>query len=393
MGWVALSGLGVGGWEATQGVALGWLGLPRWGGGAGKWHLGTCISEWPAEGWGMVRRGLLGFLSGLFLALGAVGCATQRPAPAPLAPPKPILRIEEGTNGTVALQVAVRELVPLRRKDPVIRLVGVTHLGTKEYYAGLQELLDREPLVLFEGVGATNKEFLSTKEEGYSLQPALAKALGLRFQLQAINYAGSNFVNSDLTMSELARVMSGNAKEGGSGSGGTGGSEGGDAALGELMSVMDGSSWAGVFVKFGVAFIETSPKLRATVKLVLIETLGAMEGDLGDAQGLPPSMRRLMEVLIRERNSAVIRDTAKAVSRSRASRRDRLGSVAIFYGAGHLADLEKRLCAELGYRPGADEWRTAFDVNPRKSGMGSADVAMARKMVREQMRAMGMKKK
>jgi hypothetical protein len=341
----------------------------------------------------MVRRGLLGFLSGLFLALGAVGCATQRPAPAPLAPPKPILRIEEGTNGTVALQVAVRELVPLRRKDPVIRLVGVTHLGTKEYYAGLQELLDREPLVLFEGVGATNKEFLSTKEEGYSLQPALAKALGLRFQLQAINYAGSNFVNSDLTMSELARVMSGNAKEGGSGSGGTGGSEGGDAALGELMSVMDGSSWAGVFVKFGVAFIETSPKLRATVKLVLIETLGAMEGDLGDAQGLPPSMRRLMEVLIRERNSAVIRDTAKAVSRSRASRRDRLGSVAIFYGAGHLADLEKRLCAELGYRPGADEWRTAFDVNPRKSGMGSADVAMARKMVREQMRAMGMKKK
>jgi hypothetical protein len=341
----------------------------------------------------MVRRGFLGWLVGMAFVLAVAGCATQRPAPVPLGPPKPILRIEEGTNGTVALQVAVRELVPLRRKDPVIRLVGVTHLGTKEYYAGLQELLDREALVLFEGVGATNKEFLSTKEEGYSLQPALAKALGLRFQLQAINYAGSNFVNSDLTMEELARVMAGNPKEGGAGTSGTGGSEGGDAALGELMSVMDGSSWAGVFVKFGVAFIETSPKLRATVKLVLIETLGAMEGDLGDAQGLPPSMRRLMEVLIRERNSAVIRDTAKAVARSRASRRDRLGSVAIFYGAGHLADLEKRLCAELGYRPGADEWRTAFDVNPRKSGLGTADVAMARRMVREQMRAMGMKKK
>ena len=141
------------------------------------------------------------------------GCAVAPPPP-PAAPPRPILRVQESTNGTIALQVAVRDLVPVRRADPVIRLVGVTHLGTAEYYAGLQTLLEREPLVLFEGVGATNKEFVSTREQAYSLQPALAKALGLRFQLQAIDYRGSNFVNSDLSLEELGRVMAGDEAPG-----------------------------------------------------------------------------------------------------------------------------------------------------------------------------------
>lgn len=316
------------------------------------------------------------------------GCAAAPPPP-PLGPPKPILRVDESTNGTVSLQVAVRDLVPLRRADPVIRLVGVTHLGTAEYYAGLQAMLDREPLVLFEGVGATNKEFLSTREQTYSLQPALAKALGLRFQLQAINYRGSNFVNSDLSLEQLGEVMARNETPGNSGK-----DEGGEVALGELMSVMDGSSWAGVLAKFGVAFIGTNPRLRATVRLVLIETLGSMEGDLGDSKALPASMRRLMEVLIRERNAAVIRDVERAVQKGRSGgRRQRMGSISVFYGAGHLPDLEKRLCAELGYRPGADDWRTAFDVNPRASGLGPADVAIARRMVREQLKALGVGKK
>ncbi len=331
----------------------------------------------------MLRRGVFWMVLVLL-----AGCAVAPPPPR-AGPPKPILRVQESTNGTVALQVAVRDLLPVRRADPVIRLVGVTHLGTTEYYAGLQTLLDREPLVLFEGVGATNKEFLSTREQAYSLQPALAKALGLRFQLQAIDYRGSNFVNSDLSMEELGRVMAGDESPGKAAE-----NEGGAVALGELVSVMDGSSWAGVLAKFGVAFIGASPRLRATVRLVLIETLGSMEGDLGDSAALPPSMRRLMEVLIRERNSAVIRDVARAVQKSRSGgRRQRLGSISVFYGAGHLPDLERRLCAELGYRPGSDDWRTAFDVNPRSSGLGASDVAMARRMVREQLKALGVGKK
>lgn len=333
----------------------------------------------------------------LGLALLATGCAS-RPAPKPVGPPKPILRVQQATNGSVALQVAVRDLLPSRRSDPVIRLVGVTHLGSSNYYASLQTLLDRERLVLFEGVGATNKDFRSTRDGAYSLQPALARALGLRFQLHAIDYSGDHFVNSDLSVAQLQRVIAGPTSTNTLDDSyavvtdGDGERTTGDESLDNLLSIMDGSSFLGVVVKFGIAFIETNPRLRTTVRLVLVETLGSLEGDLGEAKGLPPELRRLMDLLIRERNNAVLQDVKRAIDKGRARRRDRLPSLAIFYGAGHLADLERRLCADFGYHPGPDQWFTAFDANPRSAGLTDAEVSMVRRMVREQLKSMGVRK-
>ncbi len=303
--------------------------------------------------------------------------------------PRPPLRIHESSNGAVALQVVVRDMTPRRRTDPVVRLVGVTHVGSAEYYGRLQALLDAEPLVLFEGVGAREKRFMSTREKGYSLQPALAKALGLRFQLASIDYSADRFVNSDLTMEQLEGVMRRDADEAGKAGGkAVAGAE--ELGVGDLMAVMDGSSWAGLLARFGVAFIEASPKLRATVRLVLIETLGAVGGDPSMAGGVPREMRRLMEVLIHERNAAVMSDLRRVIDRGRAARRARMASVAIFYGAGHLPDLERRLREELGYAPGREEWLTAFDVDPSREGLGKGDVAAARARVREQLGMLGM---
>ena len=319
----------------------------------------------------------------LGMMLAWAGCAVPRPTV--VEAPRPPLRVQESADGAISLQVVVRDMIPRRRSDPVVRLVGVTHLGSAGYYDRLQALLDGEPLVLFEGVGARDKAFMATREKGYSLQPALAKALGLRFQLESIDYSADRFVNSDLTMEQLAGVM----RRGEAGAG-PGGGPAGELGVGDLMAVMDGSSWAGLMARFGVAFIEASPKLRATVRLVLIETLGAVEGDPSQAEGMPPQMRGLMEVLIRERNAAVIGDLRRVIERGRSSRRARLASVAVFYGAGHLPDLERRMREELGYRTGPEEWFTAFDVHPAREGLGKADVAVARAMVREQLRMLGM---
>jgi hypothetical protein len=341
----------------------------------------------------MLRAAFLA--SSLFLAALLASSCASRPSPSPHAPPQPILRIHQLTNGSVALQVAIRDLLPSRRHHPVIRLVGVTHLGSTDYYQALQHRLDAQPLVLFEGVGATNKQFIATRNNQYALQPALARALGLRFQLDAINYSSPHFINSDLSVEELSRIFASpdpipiapsdpNAD--------SPPDPPSDAPLGELLSLMDGSSWSGIFMRFGVAFISASPKLQATVRLVLIETLGSLEGDLGDATGLPPDLRRLMEILIRERNSAVLRDLSQLIDRARKSRHDRIPSLAIFYGAGHLSDLERRIRADLGYVPGPDEWLTAFDVNPRQSGLGDNEVALARRLVRDQLRSLGMRK-
>ncbi len=319
-------------------------------------------------------------LSLLFLAawcgLFAAGCASRRVVVLP--PLRSYLRVAEATNGTVTLEVAVRTLVPIRGAGPPIRMVGVTHLGTAEFYKDLQELLDRQSLVLFEGVGAADKQFNASGDEHYSLQPALARALGLRFQLQAINYQGSNFVNSDLTLPQLQQILSQ-------------GPVSDDGQLGDLMSLLDGSSWLGAFVRFGLTFIESSPRLQATVRLVMIETLGAVDGDLGDVKGLPPELRRLMDALINERNRVVVSDLRRAVANWPATRGDRSGrgpGIAVFYGAGHMVDLEQRWVRELGYQAVAEEWRPAFSVNPLAAGLGDAEVRFARGVVREQLKGM-----
>src|SRR6185436_19487934 len=101
--------------------------------------------------------------------------------------------------------------------------------------------------------------------------------------------------------------------------------------------------------------VAESPKLQAITKLALIEAFGALKGDMSQMQGMPEELKQLMDVLIRERNKAVMEDLRAELKSAK-----RTDSIAIFYGAGHLADLEKRLSRDLHYRPGEQIWLPAF---------------------------------
>src|SRR5688572_17567635 len=64
------------------------------------------------------------------------------------------LRTQEVPGGVGALQTLSAEFKPRSGVGPTIWLIGVSHLGTREYYAGLQKRLDTQNVVLFEGIGA-----------------------------------------------------------------------------------------------------------------------------------------------------------------------------------------------------------------------------------------------
>jgi pheromone shutdown protein TraB len=87
-----------------------------------------------------------------------------------------------------------------------------------------------------------------------------------------------------------------------------------------------------------------------------------------------------MEVLIAERNKVVVADVRRA-----ATARHPVKSLVVFYGAGHMMDLERRLQADLGYRPTTNRWPTAFSVNPEQSGMSRFELGMVRQLVRRQL--------
>jgi hypothetical protein len=308
-------------------------------------------------------------------------------APGKDAEPGDYIRIHQTEDGEVQLQVVIREFVPGEdspANSPALSLVGVTHIGEASYFQSIQTYLAGPEAVLFEGVG-----FYATKEERRKRQPGagkskkkdfegssqhkMADALGLTFQPLEINYDKDNFYNSDLSMTEFLQYFQPGVK-------GSiiSGEPGEDKEARQFMAVMAGSSIAANIFQGVLRFFGQSPKLQGISRLVLIETLGALGNDLSQADAMPESMAKLMKLIIQRRNRVVLQDLKIFL------RRKDIGHLAIFYGAGHMPDLEKRICKTHGYNPAKDIWVTCFSVNPQKSGLTPLDINFVRKMVSHQ---------
>ncbi len=317
----------------------------------------------------------------VFAAILLAGCATRQPSGPEVAaaPPKPYLRVARETNGTVTLETAARMFQPPSKRGPAVCLVGVTHLGTASYYSALQGLLNRQACVLFEGVGATNKQFRKRIEGQFHLQDALARALGLEFQLNAIDYSPSHFRNSDLTPAQIHELLGAAAAEDDPDAEVDPGNE-----FNQLLSVMEGSGLFGGLARMGVGFLAASPRLQVVTKVMLIELLSEVSADMQELAAGAPGLQRLLEVLIERRDEVVIRDIRAAV----AAQRKPYGGVAVFYGAGHMSDLEERLRSELGYKPAEDSWFPAFSANPGEAGLSERETEWLRRLLRSQMQGL-----
>ena len=331
--------------------------------------------------------------------------ATNKPPSAVVRfPVEPFMRVTNGASGAVELQVAVRKLVPTNGVGPVIWLSGASHIGETNYYAKLQKHLDEQALVLFEGINAgrnaaaTNSvapeknavaptppakkvavapEPATKPGESTSLQKDLAESLGLVFQLEAINYARTNFRNSDLSVHELRELMD---KDDGPAAPDSPKEKRKNEAFETLIKAMEGNSLFGTLLKAGFKLVGGNPKLQAMTKLALIEALGGIRGDLSRMKSLPEDMQRLMEVLIQTRNDAVLKDLRAELKRPAPP-----ASISIFYGAGHMDDLERRVRREFGYRVESDLWLPAFTVDYAKAGLSVIEATLLRTMVQRQM--------
>jgi hypothetical protein len=298
--------------------------------------------------------------------------------------PSPYLRIARPHTNVTELQVAVRQFIPQARSQPVIWLAGVSHVGESNYYARLQKLLDAQELVLFEGVtdrasrAAGRKAFERSDEELGSLQNTMAESLGLAFQLDTIDYERPNFRNSDLTIEQIAQLIT---KEGPAGQPSKTAQE-----FQKLLELMEGDSLVGALVTAGMKLIGSSPKLQAMMKLVMIEILGRFKGDMSQFQGLPPEWQRLIEILLRARNDAVLKDV-----RAEIGKRSPAKTIAIFYGAAHMEDLEGRLVREMNYRPAREEWFPAFSVDLKKFQVTDAELGFVKSFVDWQMQVLEQK--
>jgi hypothetical protein len=91
-------------------------------------------------------------------------------------------------------------------------------------------------------------------------------------------------------------------------------------------------------------------------------------------------MKQLLEVLLERRNQKVVSELKNDLSTLR--KRD---TIAVFYGTGHMPDLERRLGEQLHYRPITERWFTAFSVNLARAGVSDSERQVLRSLIKQQL--------
>ena len=232
------------------------------------------------------------------------------------------------------------------RRTPVeVDLVGAVHLGGKGYYDTLDRLFEEYDAVLYELVAPDNARIPKPgrKASGAigNAQHGMTKMLGLEFQLDQIDYSAENFVHADMSPKEF------------------------DAAMQKR-----GESWWTMFTRLMTEGVERAERGKPT----------GPELGIGDLWGLffgkdrEVRLRRIMaeqftdmEVLTAafggEEGSSLITDrngaALEVLSEQIANGKKRM---AIFYGAAHMEDFDRRLREDFGMEPAEVEWVEAWDL-------------------------------
>jgi len=279
----------------------------------------------------------------------------------------PFIRKTSSTNGVVQLETCIRHYRPASGTGPDIYLAGVAHIGATNYYAAIQKHLDAQKLVMFEGVGraetiekgsgsTTNRTKLAVGKDEVditSLQTKLADALGLVFQLDAIEYDRPNFRNNDISLSQIQTKLKGQ-----------------NADTEKLLRMLDGN---GDVLKGFMKFISSDPKSRALVKFIMIEALAKVGNDIEAITGIAPGMDGLMKVILTDRNEVIFHNLQTELAK-----KDAPASISMFYGAAHMAGISKRLESDLHYRSVDEQWLPALAVNPTAEGVDPQAAGMIR---------------
>jgi hypothetical protein len=251
----------------------------------------------------------------------------------------------------LGMQTAIVRYVPAKQeadsqKAPLeVDLVGAIHVADADYYRELNRRFKHYDALLYElvapdgtvvplGRGTSNTNPLGAMQNG------MKNMLELDHQLEKIDYTQPNFVHADLSPKQIQQAMKDR---------GEGFLQMYFEMLGESMAAQSAMAAKGESLDFDV-FSALFAKDRALrLKTALARQLANVESVLTGFGGENGS------VLITERNKAALRVLRKEI-------KDGKRQIGIFYGAGHLADMDKRLRQEFGLKPVEITWLTAWNL-------------------------------
>lgn len=300
---------------------------------------------------------LWSFLWLVILARGLLAVEPAAPTEAPPADAKPEVSLDEPTGKYIRL-VRDDDDRPIEMQTAVVRfaadddvragltvdLIAAVHIGEKSYYERLNRQFEKYDALLYELVAPEGtrvpKGGAKSSHPVGKLQTMMKDLLDLDFQLDYVDYHQKNFVHADMSPERFAKSMNDRGE----------------------------SIWALVFRMLGQSIAQESKhadrsfdadlllalfdKNRAlALKRVLAEQFEDLEGAMSAFNGPDGS------TLITERNKRALEVLDKEIK----SGKKRL---AIFYGAGHMPDMARRLIDDFHLKPRQEQWITAWDLHP-----------------------------
>lgn len=238
--------------------------------------------------------------------------------------------------------------------------ITLTSLGADGALGG--EGFNEDINFLIEGIEPGGNE----SSEITDLQQTLARAFGVVFQMNGIDYDRPHFYASDMSEADLIAAMEARGL----------GGEGGQS----LIEAIGGpNAQAMGMMQMLAGFIEQSPRMQHLARFMMIEVLS--QDDLMEA-AMNQNGSGMFEIIIDDRNQVVI-DDLKAVLEAQGS----LRSISIFYGVGHFDDLAERMDEQLDYVPTEVViWLPAMRADLGELGMSPAMVDRMKDTMRTTLR-------
>lgn len=273
------------------------------------------------------------------------------------------LRLTRDDAGQAAtMETAIVSYAPADGKPDDLRvdLIGAVHIGERSYYQQLNDAFDDYDVVLYELVAPKGtripKGGRASAHPVSLLQSGMKDMLALESQVELIDYEKENLVHADMSPEDFSKSME----------------QRGDNFFALFFRMLGRSiaqqSKQQVLAQEGQAVRRTSdadllmamldPKRSHRLKQIMAEQFEDLEGMMSVIDGPDGS------TIISERNKVALQELRQQIDGGKKR-------IAIFYGAGHLPDMERRLAEDFGLTRLGEKWLVAWHLQPAAAAQSS----------------------
>ena len=264
------------------------------------------------------------------------------------------MRIRKDRKGRpVSLDTSITryELTNQDGKKVHVDLIGAVHIGEKAYYEQLNKEFEKYDAMLYELVapegtvipkgGRAKDDAQGIPNPVAAIQQGMQSVTKLEFQLNHIDYTKKNFVHADMSPEEFAESMKSNGE-----------SISGYVlkAIGQSMAMQQGG---GKDPTFSLALAMFSKNRVLRIRRSLAEQIHNMESGMIIFKGKDGS------TIIDHRNAKCMDILRREIANGETE-------IGIFYGAGHLMDMERRLISDFKATRGGQHWLEAWKLTKRE---------------------------